>query len=273
MALCFWQLCDCPGNTSPCTQHGGHGCGLFSGNVVHKLEDVTDGETARLERALQTTISTRTKLEDFQKKAEDTKKSFEDLQQTLEQRFDKATTDAEKQKVNDDGRTQLGKVRRDVDEARLDFDAASLLFDVDVLAGVLGLLHRPFKDPTADCACAFEKLKRLAALDKQIATESTNLATAQNNLVWWGQKIAAAVALFVAAIALTVTWGIITWFKIAFLLKAANVLIIAAIVMAIAVLAIVIAIYVAWKKVLDLRKKLLELALQYYRLERISRCQ
>jgi hypothetical protein len=278
MPICYWNLCHCP-DATPCVEHNGANCGTFNNRLITDESQVSDAFTDELYHVIQTIDEDIAKIDRARAALEQEKQEIEREQRDLQQQVAQSKGFASGRQVLEKLQQEMDRVtqRRDDLQRRID-DLTTIINRPDSIRSAKARLIIPFFDPSGYCACYQAKKARLAALATQIDDEQAHLDILLN--VTWphAQQIVklSLIALFVPA-----TVGIFILVKLAvFLLFSGPLAVFDVVLTALAVVAALLVIvgamiyaYIVAAQISASRKRLIQLILQYYRIQRISTCQ
>src|SRR5436190_14516630 len=100
MAVCYWQLCDCPTN-QPCTEHGGLGCSNLNGVTITSDVQVQDVNTASGDAAIAQLSDDKRKLAQLKTQLEARKAEIEQDKSDLDAALRNATNRAQRRAAAD----------------------------------------------------------------------------------------------------------------------------------------------------------------------------
>jgi hypothetical protein len=279
MAQCYWKLCHCP-DSQPCAEHTGFFCSTFNGATVDEPGDVNDTVTRDAQIAIVALGEDADKIDRLRGELEAKKSSLEQMRDKIQRGLDNDLSFSERSEVAAEilaARDRLAQLDQEIKQIMA--DEASLSAKTSMAGGLISTyLIVPYSSPGGYCACYDEKRRQLAAIAaKTNAIRNGELADAralQAYAISQATTFITPIAINLGKIigALTVYYAIAAY--AIFGIKAAViVLIVGLIVAAIYVFVILLALLLASAKVARARQKIVQLDLQYYRLQNIGSCQ
>jgi len=174
MAVCYWQLCDCPSN-QPCTEHHGLGCSSLNGVTITSDAQVQDANTVAGDAAIAQLSGDKQTLAQLKTQLEARKVEIERDKADLQAAFRNATNRAQRRAAVDMSEVMAKKYEHLNDELLKVMDQIAAL-GVGSQVAVNRLTSRliiPYAATGGYCSCYQRKQQVLAALASQLAAEQT----------------------------------------------------------------------------------------------------
>lgn len=172
MALCYWQLCDCPTN-QPCTQHKGLSCSVVNGVSITSHIQVHDANTAGGDSAIAQLSGDKQKLAQLKTQLEARKAEIERDKADLDAAFHTATNRTQRRAAVDKSKAIAKKYEHLNDELRNAMDQITAM-GAGAQVAVNKLSSRliiPYMATGGYCSCYQRKQQVLAAIASQLAAE------------------------------------------------------------------------------------------------------
>jgi hypothetical protein len=172
MAVCYWQLCDCPTN-QPCTEHKGLGCSILNGVTITSDVQVKDANTAGGDAAIAQLSGDKQTLAQLKTQLEARKAEIERDKADLDATFRNATNRAQRRAAVDKSEAIAKKYEHLNDELRnvMDQITATGVAPQVAVSRLTSRLIIPYAATGGYCSCYQRKQQVLAAIASQLAAE------------------------------------------------------------------------------------------------------
>ncbi len=271
MAICYWQLFNCPG-TQPCTEHTGLTCRMVNGFPITADSQISDAISTALEALVANLDGDAQKLADMKARVEAHKVALEQERDDIQRLVNAADSWSDRRDVvtaAEQAEKNADAVRKELLKTAEDMDALASGWQMALAKGTNRLI-RPFTDTTGYCSCYDRKKQLLAAIDTHIATQQSiygsNLAafaSVRSMVIQYYQY--AAGGGFGILVTIWVYFGVGS-------LAALQATLVFLIVIAIALAALLLYVMSLKSNMLAAQRQLALLVLLYYRVQRIPTC-